>query len=393
MTQSETRPRLRVLSALAALAALGLTALPLGRQAGLGTPEAIAPGVEFFTTTDQTLVAGAGPIAAYLLRLDPERVRLESAHAHDEVFGVETVDSIAARHHAVAAINGGFFNRQNGDPMAALKIAGELVSDAPRVKGAVIIRSPPEGRTELDFDQVGARVRLRAAAGGREWLIPVDGVDTTRARGKLMLYTASYHAHSDTAPTGTEWSLSGRPLTVTAVRPRAGHTAIPRDGVVLSFGGFDPPAPLAALVPGVQVSLETTWTSTAGVPASRFDEADSIVNGAGLLRVHGRALTDWSAESLSAANFIDMRHPRTLIGVDSHGAIWLAAIDGRQPGSSIGMTFADLQRLCDRLDLRDALNLDGGGSTTMVVKDRIVNRPSDVTGAREVSDAILVTRR
>jgi exopolysaccharide biosynthesis protein len=68
-------------------------------------------------------------------------------------------------------------------------------------------------------------------------------------------------------------------------------------------------------------------------------------------------------------------------------------VDGRQPDYSVGMTFADLQRLCDRLELRDALNLDGGGSTTMVVKGQIVNRPSDPTGPRPVSDAILVVGR
>jgi exopolysaccharide biosynthesis protein len=49
--------------------------------------------------------------------------------------------------------------------------------------------------------------------------------------------------------------------------------------------------------------------------------------------------------------------------------------------------------LCDRLGLRDALNLDGGGSTTMVINGEIVNRPSDAAGPRPVSDAILVTLR
>jgi exopolysaccharide biosynthesis protein len=69
------------------------------------------------------------------------------------------------------------------------------------------------------------------------------------------------------------------------------------------------------------------------------------------------------------------------------------AVDGRQPSYSIGMTFADLQRLCDRLDLVSALNLDGGGSTTMVVKGQVVNKPSDPAGARPVSDAIVVSLR
>jgi len=57
------------------------------------------------------------------------------------------------------------------------------------------------------------------------------------------------------------------------------------------------------------------------------------------------------------------------------------------------MTFADLQRLCDRLELTDALNLDGGGSTTMVVKGRVVNQPVDGKEGRAVGDAILVKGR
>ena len=68
-------------------------------------------------------------------------------------------------------------------------------------------------------------------------------------------------------------------------------------------------------------------------------------------------------------------------------------IDGRQSAYAVGMNFRELQRLCDRLRLRDALNLDGGGSVTMVANNRIVNRPSDPTGPRAVSDVILVKVR
>ena len=54
------------------------------------------------------------------------------------------------------------------------------------------------------------------------------------------------------------------------------------------------------------------------------------------------------------------------------------------------MTFAELQRLARRLKLQNALNLDGGGSTTMVVHGAVVNHPSDPAGPRKVSDALLV---
>ena len=65
----------------------------------------------------------------------------------------------------------------------------------------------------------------------------------------------------------------------------------------------------------------------------------------------------------------------------------------RQPDSSAGMTLVELQRLARRIGLTDALNLDGGGSTTMVVAGTIVNHPSDPTGPRTVSDVLLVLPR
>jgi hypothetical protein len=389
------RPVLRLaLAALTLLAGRGLEA----QQASswLNAPERIADGIEYFTSTDASLAEPAGPTAVFLLKLDPSRVQLSSVHAKDEIMGLETVDGIANRHGAIAAINGGFFNTRNGEPMALLKEAGELVSDSPAVKGAVIIRSPPRGKTEMDFDQAAARVSMtiKPAGPGPDQTVAIDGVDTTRARGKLMLYTPSYHADSDTAANGTEWVVSGRPLRVTDVRRDMGHTPIPRDGAVLSFGGLDLPEPLTMLVPGARVEFKTAWKSANGLSPKRFDEADAIVNGAGLLRRKGVAVTNWEhVEGLNPAAFINMRHPRTLIGLDRKGAIWFAVIDGRQPGYAVGMHFADLNRLCDRLALTDALNLDGGGSSTMVVNGRIVNKPSDATGPRLVSDAILATIR
>lgn len=382
---------------IALVLALAFVAAAPVRQAAqtpwLSGAERVAEGIEYFTSTDRSLVENEGPIAAYLLRLDASRVRLQSIHAKDEIMGLETVDSIAGRHRADAAVNGGFFNTANGDPQFVLKEAGELVSDTGTIKGAVVIRSPAHGKTQLEFDQLAARLTMKFKAAGKDWRVPIAGVNTTRARGKLMLYTARYHEDTDTAANGIEWALRGHPLRVTVVRKDAGRTAIPRDGSVLSFGGLDPPEPISLLAPGIKVEFETTWTTVNGLSTRRLEAADDVVTGAGLLRRKGHVFDSWQAELLSVRNFVDMRHPRTLIGVDKRGSIWLVAIDGRQPDHSIGMTFANMQRLCDRLQLTDALNLDGGGSTTMVVKGKIVNRPSDASGPRPVSDAIIVKSR
>lgn len=388
--------RLRTARSLFVALSLVAASLVLRAQSSvswLGAPQVVAPGVELYTTLDTTLTSPAGATAVYLLRLDPSRVTLSNAHAGDEIMALETVDRIAQRHHAVAAINAGFFNTKNGDPSSVLKIAGEFVSDTSVPRGVVAMSSPATVPMVLTFDQLSAKQDVRFTANGRTWVVPIDGVDTTRELGKLMLYSPMYHADTDTAPTGTEIVASGTPLVVRDVRVRSGHTAIPRDGVVLSYGGATLPESLSWLKPGVTLTVNTNWKSHYNVASSVFDKASAIVNGAGLLRRGGVALTEWSLEKVNETTFVNARHPRTLIGVDDKGFVWLAAVDGRKDGYAVGMTFAELQGLCDRLNLRDALNLDGGGSVTMVVKDRIVNQPSDATGPRPVSDAILVKSR
>lgn len=120
--------------------------------------------------------------------------------------------------------------------------------------------------------------------------------------------------------------------------------------------------------------------------------ADDAIGGAGLIVKDGRAVEDWAGERVSA-DFRTTRHPRTVAGLDGSGRVWLLAIDGRRPGHSLGASFAALARLARHLELVDVVNLDGGGSTTMVVRGRIVNRPSDLRGPRPVSDALLVLPR
>jgi exopolysaccharide biosynthesis protein len=79
-----------------------------------------------------------------------------------------------------------------------------------------------------------------------------------------------------------------------------------------------------------------------------------------------------------------------MIGTAADNTIWLVTVDGRQPELSVGMTLIELRALAHRLGLVNALNLDGGGSTTMWVQGEVVNKPSDPTGPRKVSDALLV---
>ncbi|HSQ31999.1 MAG TPA: phosphodiester glycosidase family protein [Gemmatimonadaceae bacterium] len=98
--------------------------------------------------------------------------------------------------------------------------------------------------------------------------------------------------------------------------------------------------------------------------------------------------------------FATGRHPRTAAGVARNGKrLILVVVDGRQKPYSDGMTLRELANLMLAFGARDALNLDGGGSTTMVHADpdsggrlRVANRPSDKEGERPVGDALAVVR-
>ncbi|MBP1661735.1 MAG: hypothetical protein H6P95_2927 [Candidatus Aminicenantes bacterium] len=81
------------------------------------------------------------------------------------------------------------------------------------------------------------------------------------------------------------------------------------------------------------------------------------------------------------------------MGVRADGRIVLVAVDGRQPELSVGMTIAELAALLIELGAVEAVNMDGGGSTTMAVRGKVVNSPSDLTGERAVGDALLVFLR
>ena len=285
--------RIRVLL-LAALLFLAPATHVAQQTATLVPLERIADGVELHRLDDPSLLEPAGPVAVQALRLDPKKVSLEMGVANDQLPARETVQGIAGRRGAIAAINAGFFVLADGAASAFLKVKGQITQGTSRPRGAVGL-TERRGAARLLFDRIT--------------------VEKTKA---------AYH-------------------------PRLGSSA-------------------------------KDWAGATGA-----------VSGAGLLLLDGRELTDWSEERLTAG-FDTARHPRTMIG-EGGGAIWLVTIDGRQPALSLGMNFTEMKRLARRLGMRSALNLDGGGSTTMVVKGTVVNHPSDPAGPRAVSDAVLVLPR
>ena len=95
-------------------------------------------------------------------------------------------------------------------------------------------------------------------------------------------------------------------------------------------------------------------------------------------------------------SFFGKRHPRSLVGKDADGGVWMVVVDGRFPGEAEGMTIGELTGLAKRLGLTEALNLDGGGSSTLwTLPEGVLNHPCDNRrfdheGQRIVPNAIVV---
>lgn len=107
----------------------------------------------------------------------------------------------------------------------------------------------------------------------------------------------------------------------------------------------------------------------------------SGVNGRFRLTIDGRAMFHRGTESFFR------RHPRTMVGRTGTGAIVIATIDGRRT-TSVGATMVEAAKVAQALGMQDSMNLDGGGSTTMVVNGALANVPSG-SGERAVGDALV----
>lgn len=260
-------------------------------------------------------------------------------------------------------------------------VAAERIADGVllyRLDDPALLNPPgPVAVQALRLDSGKVRLELGLAADrlpARETVLQIAS-----RRGGLAAVNAGFFALTDGSPAGF---LKSRGTVLGRSRRARGAVAITERSrrVRLLFDRVS----VARSAKG-----DLDYRPRLGTSMKDWSRARDAVGGAGLLLLNGRELHEWGDEQLSAG-FDTTRHPRTMIGVDAAGAIWLVTVDGRQPALSLGMNFAELQTLARRLGLSSALNLDGGGSTTMVVKGSVINHPSDETGPRKVSDAILV---
>jgi muramoyltetrapeptide carboxypeptidase len=343
----------------------------------------------------QDVTNPSGPWSARLLEVDPRAFRVEVEHAADAAIGVETTRSLAGRRGALAAVNGGYYVTKGllkGDSTGLLKIDGRLLSEPDRGRAAVGFVER-EGAVRPIFGRLALEGAVRLGDGA---IVTIDGINRARGADEAVVYTPQFHRTTLADLAGLEAVIAGDRI----VEHRAGHggAPIPADGWVLSLGAERALADVERLRVGETAELvlrlcpfQPEEVDCAETDALWRGAGDAIAGGPLLLR-GGEALGEVAGEAFSRV-FALARHPRTALGVRADGTLLFLTVDGRQPDHSVGMSLPELTALLRELGAVDAINLDGGGSTTMVVEGRTVNRPSDPGGERENGDALLLFPR
>lgn len=326
-----------------------------------------------------------GPWKIHVLEVDPAWIEVQVAHATDAAIGLETTADLANRRGALAAVNGGYFYMTGpfaGDSRGALEIDDRLLSEPDRGRASVGFFDQ-EGATRSVFGRLGFRSEIHLGSGKP---IPIDGINRKRNPSEVVLFTPEFHPTTLTSPEGAEIVI--RDGNITDFRRASGNSVIPAAGMVLSIGSerLDDVPP--QLRPGDQVSVETKLLPLLPDADDNWGKARHILSGGPLLLWNGKRLEEPEKESISMVFFL-ARHPRTAVGAREDGTLLLVTVDGRRPGESVGMSLPELTDLMLELGCVSAINLDGGGSTTMVVDGKVVNSPSGGE-ARRNADAILL---
>jgi hypothetical protein len=244
-----------------------------------------------------------------------------------------------------------------------------------------------DGTVHAVFGRLSFQGEARIEGGAT---IPLDGVNRARESEEVVLYTPEFHRTTLTHPGGAEVLLENGKIA--EIRQGLGSSPIPPGGAVLSIGEERAKQIVSALRPGIGVEVRTGVVPLLPDPDGDWDKVRFMSSAGPLLLWNGTHLAEPEKESISAVFYL-ARHPRTAVGAKKDGTILLVTVDGRRPSESVGMTIPELTDLMLELGCTSAVNLDGGGSTTMVIGDQIVNHPSSSSGPRRNGDGVLVFMR
>lgn len=298
----------------------------------------------------QQLLVQGRPVLMHSVRLDPRSVPLDlkPLRRADGMQGLSSLSQLARREDALVAINGGYFNRVNRLPLGALRDQGRWLSGPILNRGAMgwnPAELPRFGRLSLEETLIDAN--------GQRW--PVASVNSGFAQKGLARYTADWGNRYQPI-TGTEMAVllrEGRVQQRFELGSLSGGVPLQSgDVLVVARGGIQLP-----WMPGERLQLTSR-------PSDALGQKPFVLGGGPLLLQGGRVVLNGIGEGFSPG-FLSQRAPRTLVASDGQ-ELWLVTLQGvNHPGP----TLLDAAVLMQQQGLQDALNLDGGSSTGLVLGD------------------------
>ncbi|KEF42348.1 MAG: hypothetical protein ER33_06615 [Cyanobium sp. CACIAM 14] len=297
----------------------------------------------------QVRSVGGSTVRINSVSLDPRNSPLElrTLSRPDGVVGLSSLADLAMRQDALVAINGGYFNRVRRLPLGALRDQSRWLSGPILDRGVVAWepRSLPRfGRLRLEEWISDER--------GRRW--PLLTLNSGYVQRGLSRYTAEWgRAYQALSASETGLVLAaGRVLRrLSSEELTAGVRLQPEQILVVARGGAELP-----WSEGERLRLESR-------PSDPLGNASNVMGGGPLLLQNGRIVLNGSAEGFGAA-FLRQGAPRTVVGSDGT-RLWLVTLEGA--GGGAGPTLDETARLLQQMGLVDALNLDGGSSTGLVM--------------------------
>jgi len=296
-------------------------------------------------------------------RINPN-IKIAPQLSSTKLSSKSTITTIAKKQNSIAAINGTYFKPQTGVPLGTLMINKKMYTGP-------IYNRVALGIFEDGFDM--ARIELNANINYFGGSIQVDNINQPRMLSTdVIVYTPEWGNFSPATPKlGIQILVANGKIESISTQ----SLPIPNDGYVI----IGPESKLKSLFKIKHANLDIKT-----IP--NWDNVNHIISGGPYLVKNGRMFVDINEQKLGA---ISGKNPRTAVGYTKEGNFIMVAVDGRE-GASVGMTLWELASFMQSIGCINAMNLDGGGSTVMYVKDHVVNMPK-VKGGIAISNALTIS--
>ncbi len=381
-----------------AVLTLGVLTLLSGPQTAEQRVEhrSIGPGCRYTWMTDSER-----ELAVFFVTVDLHhpRITIQPVTAEDLPHQKETVPAMALRldrpgRHIIAAVNADFFAA--GRPVGLCITGGRLLKTGRGWSSLTFSMSkiPFIGRLRPSMILIG-KSGVRVA---------VHGFNVPKGDAPAVLFSRDFYRLLSVRPGRKYFVLSpalpGVPAAGSRI-VRVWPAAASREAVEIPPGRWILMLDEAASAGLVDSHIDQNWRLEVHMqpdllqsdrPQPDRPQAWHAVSGGPRLLRRGRISVEREAEG-QRRGFDTERHPRTAAGYSRDGRyLILTVVDGRQPGYSRGVDLFELAELMQDFGCSEAVNLDGGGSSTLVIRHEVVNRPSDPTGPRPVANALVVVQ-